>query len=166
MPDEPVSQVGDLLAQATGAYTGGDTRQAVGLLDEAIAIARAGEPEALPYLLVQKAGWLRESGHPSDAEAALGDAIAEVERLPAEGHETEWSGLRMEQGLAAQRQGDFEAAGTFLAEAETFAGRSPARDLLLPGVYANKAALGLSRARLSEAQDALLAALEIDQRVG
>ena len=41
MPDEPVSQVGDLLAQATGAYTGGDTRQAVGLLDEAIAIARA-----------------------------------------------------------------------------------------------------------------------------
>jgi CHAT domain-containing protein/Flp pilus assembly protein TadD len=166
MPDEPVSQVGDLLAQATGAYTGGDTRQAVGLLDEAIATARAGEPEALPYVLVQKAGWLRESGHPSDAEAALGDAIAEVERLPAEGHETEWSGLRMEQGLAAQRRGDFEAAGTFLAEAETFAGRSPARDLLLPDVYANKAALCLSQARLSEAQDALLAALEIDQRVG
>src|SRR5437016_5417913 len=80
MPDEPVPQVGDLFAQATGAYTGGDTGQAVGLLDEAIATARAGEPEALPYLLVQKAGWLRESGHPSDAEAALGDAIAEVER--------------------------------------------------------------------------------------
>jgi CHAT domain-containing protein/Flp pilus assembly protein TadD len=166
MPDKPVSQAGDLFAQATGAYTGGNARRAVVLLDEAIAVARVGEPEALPYMLVQKAGWLRETGHPSDAEAALRDAAAEVERLPVEGHETEWSGLLMEQGLAAQRRGDFEAAGTFLAEAETFAGRSPARDLMLPDVYANKAALCLSQARLSEAQDALLAALEIDQRVG
>ena len=72
----------------------------------------------------------------------------------------------MEQGLAAQRRGDFKAAGTFLTEAETFAGRSPAPDLMLPDVYANKAALYLSQARLSEAQDVLLAALEIDQRVG
>ena len=64
MPDQPVSRAGDLFAEATGAYTGGDTRQAVGLLDDAIAAARVGEPEALPYMLVQKARRLRETGRP------------------------------------------------------------------------------------------------------
>ena len=48
----------------------------------------------------------------------------------------------------------------------TLAQQSPARDLHLPDVYANQASLYIDQGQLSKAQDVLLAALEIDQRIG
>ena len=159
---------GRLLSRATAAYQSGNIRQALQLLDEATALVPGDDAAQLSLLLLQKAGWLRESGQVEDAASTLRDAVREVERLPVSGHETEWSLLRMEQGRTAKRQGDFKAAAAFLAEAETLAKKSPEqqRDLNLPDVYANQASLYLSQGRLSDAQHALLAALEIDQRVG
>jgi CHAT domain-containing protein/Tfp pilus assembly protein PilF len=53
-----------------------------------------------------------------------------------------------------------------LAEAEELAKESPARDLILTDVFANQASLYMDEGKLSEAQNALYAGLEIDQRVG
>ena len=168
MRSRQVRKTGRLFSRATAAYVSGDIRQAVQLLDEAAALVPGDDAAQLSLLLLQKAGWLRESGYVEDAATTLRNAVRKVERLPVSGHEAVWSLLRMEQGRVAKRQGDFKAAEAFLAEAETLAKESPEqeRDLNLPDVYANQASLYLSQGRLSDAQHALLAALKIDQRVG
>jgi CHAT domain-containing protein/Tfp pilus assembly protein PilF len=168
MRSRQVRKTGRLFSRATAAYVSGDIRQALQLLDEAAALVPGDDAAQLSLLLLQKAGWLREGGYVEDAASTLRNAVREVERLPVSGHEAVWSLLRMEQGRVAKRQGDFKAAEAFLAEAETLAEESPEqeRDLNLPDVYANQASLYLSQGRLSDAQHALLAALEIDQRVG
>ena len=168
MRSRQTRKTGRLFSRATAAYQSGNIRQALQLLDEATALVPGDDAVQLSLLLMQKAGWLRESGSVEDAASTLRNAVREVERLPVSGHETQWSLLRMEQGRTAKRQGDFKAAEAFLAEAETLARKSPEqeRDLNLPDVYANQASLYLSQGRLSDAQDALLAALEIDERVG
>ena len=159
-------EAGDLLARATGAYQSGDSRQALQLLDEGIAVLPADAVTARALILLQKAQWLRESGYPEDGAKTLDETVRELDRLPRAGHETEWQGVRTEQGVVAHSRGDFKAAEAFLAEAETLAQQSPLRDLYLPDVYANQASLYIDRGQLSKAQDVLLAALEIDQRVG
>ena len=159
-------EAGDLLARATGAYQSGDSRQALQLLDEGIAVLPADAVTARALILLQKAQWLRESGHPEDGAKTLDETVRELDRLPRAGHETEWQGVRTEQGVVAHSRGDFKAAEAFLAEAETLAQQSPLRDLYLPDVYANQASLYIDQGQLSKAQDVLLAALEIDQRVG
>ena len=168
MRSRQVRETGRLFSRATAAYQSRNIRQALQLLDEATALVPGDDAAQLSLLLLQKAGWLRESGYVKDAASTLRNAVREVERLPVSGHEAVWSLLRMEQGRVAKRQGDFKAAEAFLAEAETLAKESPEqeRDLNLPDVYANQASLYLSQGRLSDAQRALLAALEIDQRVG
>jgi hypothetical protein len=100
----------DLLSRATGAYQSGNSRQALQLLDDAIAEAPGDDAMQRVYLLFQKASWLRESGYPENGAKTLGEMARELDRLPRSGHETEWSMLRMEQGMAAQQQGDFKAA--------------------------------------------------------
>ncbi len=155
----------DLFVQASHAYLGGNIGQAVEILDRAITAAPAGDP-ILAFLLVQKVGWLRESGHPEESAKALAEVTRELERLPRAGNETQWASVRMEQGMAAHKRGDFTGAETLLAEARELAEESPARDLILTDVFANQASLYLDQGRLSDAQNALYAALEIDQRVG
>jgi CHAT domain-containing protein/Tfp pilus assembly protein PilF len=166
MASKEEQEAGDLLARATGAYQGGDSRQALQLLDEGLALLPAGAATARALILLQKAEWLRESGYPEAAAKTLDDTVSELERMPRTGHETEWQGVRTEQGVVAHRRGDFKAAETFFAEAETLAKQSPLRDLYLPDVYANQASMYMDQGQLSKAQDVLLAALEIDQRVG
>ena len=117
-------------------------------------------------MLGQKASWLRESGYPEDSAKILGDAARELDPLPRSGHETEWSMLRKEQGMAAQERGDLQAAEALFADAETLARQSPVRDFILTDVLDNQADLYTQQGRLSDAQDVLLAALEIDQRLG
>jgi CHAT domain-containing protein/Tfp pilus assembly protein PilF len=155
----------DLFDRATSVYWSGDSRQALQLLDEALAEMPV-DDAARVFLLQQKAEWLRESGYPEAGAAALDEVARELDRLPRSGHETEWSAFLTEQAVVAQRRGDFKAAETLLAEAETLAQESPARDLLLPDTFANQASLYLDQGELSKAQDVLLAALEMDQRTG
>jgi CHAT domain-containing protein/Flp pilus assembly protein TadD len=168
MRSRQTRKTGRLISRADAAYQSGNLRQALQLLDEATALVPGDDAVQLSILLVQKAGWLRDSGCLEDAASTLRNSVREVGRLPVSGHESLWSWLRMEQGRTAKRQGDLKAAEAFLAEAETLAKKSPEheRDVTLPDVYANQASLYLSQGRLSDAQDALLAALEIDQRVG
>ena len=166
MASKEEHEAGDLLARATGAYQSGDSRQALQLLDEGMAVLPADAVTARALILVQKAQWLRESGYPEDGAKTLDEAVRELDRLPRAGHETEWQGVRTEQGVVATSRGDFKAAEAFLAEAATLAQQSPLRDLYLPDVYANQASLYMYQGQLSKAQDVLLAALEIDQRVG
>ena len=156
---------GSLFGLATIAYHSGSHRQALQLLDEAIAKAPGDDSAQRANLLLQKAGWLRESGDPEEAARALDDTARELDRLPRAGHKREWSLLRMEQGVTAKERGDFKAAEAFLAEAETLSREVGARDLLTD-VFANQASLYLDQGRLSSAQDVLLAALELDQRLG
>ena len=162
--EEP--EAGDLMARATRAYRSGDSRQALQLLDEGIAVLPADAATARALMLLQKAQWLRESGYPQDGAKTLDDTVRELERLPRAGHEAVWQGVRTEQGVVAQSRGDFKAAEAFLAEAETLAQQSPLRDLQLPDVFANQASLYIDQGQLSKAQEVLLAALEIDRRTG
>ena len=159
-------EAGDLMARATRAYQSGDSRQALQLLDEGIAVLPADAVTARALILVQKAQWLRENGYPEDGAKTLDETVRELDRLPRAGHEMVWQGVRTEQGVVATSRGDFKAAEAFLAEAATLAQQSPLRDLQLPDVYANQASLYMYQGQLSRAQDVLLAALEIDQRVG
>ena len=155
----------DLFVQADRAYLGGNIGRALEVLDQALAAAPEGDPMRA-FLLVQKVGWLRESGHPEESAETLAEVTRELEQLPPAGNETQWSSVRMEQGMAAHKRGDFTDADTLLAEAEELAKESPARDLILTDVFANQASLYLDQGRLSDAQNALHAALEIDHRVG
>src|SRR5215831_7100571 len=166
MASKEEHEAGDLLARATGAYQGGDSRQALQLLDEGLAVLPAGSATARALILLQKAEWLRESGYPEAGAKTLDDTVSELERLPRAGNETAWQGVRTEQGVAAHRRGDFKAAEAFFAEAETLAKQSPLRDVYQPDVYANQASLFMDDGQLSKAQEVLLAALEIDHRVG
>ncbi len=154
-----------LLSQATKVYESGDSGQALQILDEAISKSPADDATLRASLLLQKAGWLRESGRPDGAKI-LDAAAKEVTQLPRSGHEREWSWLRMEQGATAGERGDFKTAEDLLAEAAELAKQSPDRDAQLPDVFANWASLYLDQGRLSDARDMLLTALEIDQRVG
>jgi CHAT domain-containing protein/Tfp pilus assembly protein PilF len=155
----------DLFIQANQAYLGGNIGQALEVLDQALVVAPEGDP-IMTFLLVQKVGWLRESGHPEESAKALAEVTRELEQLSAAGNETQWSSVRMEQGMAAHKRGDFTGAEALLAEAADLAKQSPARDLILTDVFANQASLYLDQGRLSDAQNALHAALEIDHRVG
>ena len=130
----------DLFIQASQAYLGGNIGRALTVLDEALAAAPEGDP-VVTFLLVQKVGWLRESGHPGESARALAEVTRELERLPQAGNETQWSSVRMEQGMAAHKRGDFTDAEALLAEAEELAKKSPARELILTDVYANQASL-------------------------
>jgi len=155
-----------LLDLASGAFMLGNTRRALELIDEAITGAAAGDPVFQSALLVQKAGWLRESGRAEEAAAAVEQGARQLGQRPETGNETEWSGLRTEQGNIARAGGDFAAAEAFYAQAAALAENSPARDVLITTVYANQAAVYLDQGRLGDAQDALLAALEVDRRTG
>jgi CHAT domain-containing protein/Tfp pilus assembly protein PilF len=166
MASKEEQEAGDLLARATGAYQSGESRQALQLLDDGLAVLPAGAATARALILLQKAEWLRESGYPEAAAKTLDETVRELERMPRAGHETEWQGVRTEQGVLAHRRGDFNAAEAFFAEAETLAKQSPLRDLYLPDVYANQASMYMDQGQLSKAQEVLLAALDIDQRVG
>lgn len=155
-----------LLELASGAFLLGNTRSALELVDEAITAAGAGDPVLQSALLVQKAGWLRESGRAEDAAVAVEQAARQFGHVPEEGNETEWSGLRTEQGNIARERGDFATAEARYAQAAALAEKSPASDALLTTVYANQAAVYMDQGKLGHAQDVLLAALEIDQRTG
>jgi CHAT domain-containing protein/TPR repeat protein len=159
------TESGVLYFRAMDAYLGGNSGQAVRILDQAIAAA-PGDPRILVVLLTQKVGWLRESGHPEQSAQALAEATSELERLPRAGNELQYGGVRMEQGMAAHRRGDLAAAESLLAEAAELARQSEDSDLLLTDVFANQAALYIDQGRLSQAQDVLYAALEADQRAG
>jgi CHAT domain-containing protein len=154
-----------LMQQASAAYLGGDSGQALELLDQALA-ERADDPSLRATMLLQKAEWLSESGRGAAAAAALDEAIPLVEGVPVEGHELEWSGLRSAQAFVARRRGDFSAAEGLYAQAADFAARTPLPDMLLSDIYANQAAVYMETGRLGEAQDILLKALEVDQRTG
>ena len=165
MADKGLEAVG-LMSWAVDAYHAGDSRRAFQLLDDAIAKLARDDAAQRAVMLVQKASWLREGGYPEDCAKTLGKAAHELDQLPRSGHETEWSMLRKEQGMVAQERGDFQAAEALFDDAETLARQSPVRDLVLTDVLDNKASLYTQQGRLSDAQDVLLAALEIDQRVG
>ena len=165
MADKGLEAVG-LISRANDVYHAGDSRRAFQLLDDAIAKLARDDVESRVVMLGQKASWLRESGYPEDSAKILGDAARELDPLPRSGHETEWSMLRKEQGMAAQERGDLQAAEALFADAETLARQSPVRDFILTDVLDNQADLYTQQGRLSDAQDVLLAALEIDQRLG
>src|SRR5712692_1007024 len=131
--------------EASAAYLGGNSRLAVELLDEALAAVPASEASLRSSMLLQKVEWARESGRGEEAEAALNEAVPLVEQMPMEGHETERAGLRSTQAYLARARGDFAAAEAFYSDAAALAARSPARDLLLPDVYANQAAIYLEQ---------------------
>ncbi len=156
----------DELGQATALYDAGHAGEALQVLDGAIGRLEATEDQLRPFLMLQKAGWLRETGHLEDAVQALNEVEAELTRLPAVGHEAEQSNLLMEKALVERQRGEFDHADDLFAEAEVVGRRSSASELVVPDVLANRAGLCLERDRLSQAQDLLLAALEIDQRVG
>src|SRR5690242_5520404 len=141
--------------QATRAYLGGNVKQALQLLDDAIGMLPHAAAQQRVFFLLQKAGWLRERGRVEEGANALAEAARELDDLPPVGHETEWSSLRMEQGIAARRRGDFGAAERLLGEARTLGEQSPTRDVDLTDVYANQAALYLNMGRLSDAQEVL-----------
>jgi CHAT domain-containing protein/Tfp pilus assembly protein PilF len=155
-----------LFNQATAAHAGGDTGLALQLLEQAIEAAPADESGRRLFAVMQKAGWLRESGAHAEALALLDAVSHELQRLPVDGHETEWAAVRMEQGLHARDGGDFAAAERLLIEGEAFAEKSPARELQLPEMYANRASVYLEQGRFSDAQDLLLKALDVDQKLG
>ena len=152
--------------EASAAYLGGNSRLAVELLDKALAAVPAADARLRSYMLLQKVEWARESGRGEEAEAALNEAVPLVEQMPAKGYESEWAGLRLAQAYLARARGDFAAAEAFYSDAAALAACSPARDLLLPDVYANQAAIYLEQGKLGDAQKALMTALEFDQRVG
>jgi CHAT domain-containing protein/Tfp pilus assembly protein PilF len=151
---------------ATAAYRAGNSRLALERLDEALAAAPGADAKMRSYMLYQKAEWACESGHSEQAEAALNEAILLVEQMPTEGHEDDWAGLRSTQAYLARARGDLAAAEAFYSDAAALAARSPARDLLLPDVYANQAAVYMDQGKLGDAQEILVTALEIDRRVG
>ena len=163
---EPGNETMELLDRATAAHSGGDTGLALRLVDDAIARLPGDDHALRTFVLVQKAGWLRESGAPSEAAGILEEVARELDRLPVSGYEAQRASLRMEQALHAKLRGDFAAAEEALLEGEALAADSPARDLLLTDMHANRAGVYMDQGRYSQAQDVLLAALEIDRRIG
>jgi len=150
--------------QATAAHAAGDTRSALQLIDTLLA-ELADNSRLRLFALIQKAGWLRESGSPAEAVRIIDIVVESLNALPAAGYETEWSSVRLEQGIHARERGDFETAEQMFIDAEALAEKSPAADLELPDIYSNRAGLYMDQGRYGEALDSLTAALAIDRRV-
>jgi CHAT domain-containing protein/tetratricopeptide (TPR) repeat protein len=152
--------------EATAAYQAGNTRLAMELLDDAFAAAPAANASLRSSVLLQKAEWACESGHRRDAEAALNEALRLVEQMPTEGREAEWARLQsaLVQAYMTRASGDFAAAENFYSDAAALAAHSPARDVLLPDIYANQASIYMEQGKLGDAQKILVTALELDQR--
>jgi len=99
---EPGNETMELLDRATAAHSGGDTGLALRLVDDAIARLPGDDHALRTFVLVQKAGWLRESGAPSEAAGILEEVARELDRLPVSGYEAQRASLRMEQALHAK----------------------------------------------------------------
>ncbi|MFG1617036.1 CHAT domain-containing protein [Nonomuraea wenchangensis] len=152
---------------ATLLFDHGDVPGALRLLDEVLAEADADQdPTSRFFALVRKSGWSREIGRMTEAAESLDAAERELSSLPHEGQEMLLAALRLEQGIAAQRTGDFDHADALLEESRRLVSGTGAADLHVPDVLVNQAAGHLALGRPEQAKRLLLAALETDERIG
>ena len=126
----------DLFLRANDAYLSGNIGQA---LSSSTRPSRRAGGDPVWFLLVQKAGWLRESGYPEESAKHWARRPANSSGCRSRLRDAMVM-LRMEQGMAAQQRGDFSAAEALLAEAEELAKKSPARDVILTDVFATRPA--------------------------
>ncbi|MEU4347231.1 CHAT domain-containing tetratricopeptide repeat protein [Streptomyces sp. NPDC023838] len=155
-----------LLVQAQALYDRGHARQALRFLDAAIARTPAGRVRTL--LVLQRAGWLRETGQLQAALSLLERAEAALARQPREERRYEWIAVSVERAIIAQQRGDLDAAVEILKLAEAEARLLPLEDqeIALPDVLANLGSVLNDAGRFSAAQEVILEALEIDRRTG
>ncbi len=155
-------KIGDGLARATQRQFAGDTDAAIGILEDLEKLARPSKNPGLAYVLIQKAGWLRELGRIKEAQSALDEAESLSHELPAA--DFPLPGLRMEQGIVARRAGDLPKAESFLKDARRLAMGSPIEVVMMSDILANLSSAYSDMGLLEDAQTALLDAIEYDQK--
>lgn len=163
MSDKDLDQkIGDDLALATQRQFAGDTKAAIQILEHLEELARPTKHPGLGYVLIQKAGWLRELGRLKEAESALDEAESICRDMPAA--IAPLPGLRMEQGVVARQAGDLPKAESLLKDAQSLVVGSPAEVLMMSDILANLSSVYADQGRLEEAQSALLEAMKYDRK--
>ncbi|MEU4615246.1 CHAT domain-containing protein [Streptomyces umbrinus] len=155
-----------LMVQAQALYDRGRAREALQVLDAAIARIPAGRVRTL--LVLQKAGWLRETGDVQAALSLLEQTEAALARQPRDQRRYECVSIALERAVIARQQGDLGAAEELLRRAEAEARELPPdeQDSALPDVLANLGSVLNDAGRFSAAQEVILEALELDRRAG
>jgi CHAT domain-containing protein/Tfp pilus assembly protein PilF len=156
----------EVLAKATALAFQGQLGAALALAGTAAKLARETGHDILAGVLIQRAGWLRESGQTTDGLADLAAAEQELNRPGRQTQEFERATLKIECSRWAELAGNFAEAENLLAQARVHCVDSPAADLIVPDILANQASLYMHQGRLGRAQDALLEALDIDNQTG
>ena len=165
MSDKELDEkIGAGLAVATQRQLAGDTETAIQMLDYLEELARPSKNPGLTYILIQKAGWLRELGRTKDAQSALDEADAFCKEFPAE--IAPLLGLRIEQGIVARQSGDLLKAETLLDQARDLAKGSPIEIAMMSDILVNLSTVYADQGRLEDAQTAVLEAIEYDGKTG
>ncbi len=152
------------LSKATQLQLRGETQASIDMLDELEARARQSGHRTLAYILIQKAGWLRELGRREEAKSALEGAESACLAIPAQF--SPLAALRMEQGIVARQAGDLVKAESVLNEAQKLVDGTPLEVVMMSDILANLSTVYSDQGRLEDAQTALLKALEYDQKTG
>jgi tetratricopeptide (TPR) repeat protein len=155
-------KIGDGLAEATRRQIAGESPAAIQILEKLETVARAAKHPGLAYLLIQKAGWLRELGRKKEANTALDEAESVCQAMPPK--TAPFPGLRMEQGIVARQAGDLPKAESLLREARDLAKGTAIEVMVMSDILANLSSVYADQGRLKEAQSALLEALQFDQK--
>lgn len=113
----------------------GDSDAAIRMLEDLEKLARPGKHTGLAYILIQKAGWLRELGRSKEAQAALEEAEPICLAMPAPMSPV--PGLRMEQGIVARQAGDLAKAESRLKEAQDLVKGTPLEVVMMSDILAN-----------------------------
>jgi CHAT domain-containing protein/tetratricopeptide (TPR) repeat protein len=154
--------LGEGLAEATRRWFAGESDSAIRILEQLEGLARPGKHQGLAFVLIQKAGWLRELGRLNDARLALDEAEVLCAAMPAEVAPV--CGLRMEQGIVARQAGDLPKAEAMLKDAQRLAMGSPVEVVMMSDILANLSSVYHDQGRLEEAQSALHHAIAYDRK--
>src|SRR4051812_40294729 len=101
---DAAQKIDECLERATRRQFEGDTPAAIKILEKGEELARTLQDSGLVYILIQKAGWLRELGRLEEAGRALREAELGCEQMSSSA--APLPSLRMEQGIVARRAGD------------------------------------------------------------
>jgi len=155
-------KIAEGLVGATQRQFAGESEAAIQTLENLEAMARPAKHPGLAYILIQKAGWLRELGRTKEARSALDEAESVCRTMPPK--IAPLPGLRMEQGIVARQAGALPKAESLLREAKDLAMGTALEVPMMSDILANLSSVYLDLGRMEEAQSALLEALQYDQK--
>jgi CHAT domain-containing protein/tetratricopeptide (TPR) repeat protein len=148
------------LGEATRRQLAGETDRAISMLESVESMARPAKHPGLPFVLIQKAGWLRELGRSEQAKAALDEAESFCKTMPPE--MAPIAGLRMEQGIVARQSGDLNKAERLLLDAQRQVKGTNLELPMMSDILANISSVFSDQGRMEDAQNALLQAIQYD----